>query len=315
MRQRDFHRFRPQRTDLFDGILHHIRHRRAQAFRGKIFFGKTDPDTLQITGLCHGIRPAARRSRQRRAVHGVETGHHIQQDRRIFHILRHGTDLIQRGCKRHQTITGNTPVSRLYPGNAAERCRLTDGPAGIRTQRRRDKPRGHCRRRTAGGTTGNPVEIQRIAGTHEGTVFTAGPHGKFIHIQPPEGNETGRFQPCDRRTVKGGLHRLQQFGGTAAPFTLYGNTILDPHGNPVIGGQGFACRPAGIRLCRGGKHSGFINFQKSLHFAITGGHPGQTLFNNVRGGDLPGGKLFSKTFYGKIRHINSSPPPAEPAGL
>ena len=62
---------------------------------------------------------------------GVLPADGIKQVRHILHAASHRADLVKRGGKRHQPVTGNRPVGGLQADDPAVGRRLTDRTAGI----------------------------------------------------------------------------------------------------------------------------------------------------------------------------------------
>ena len=58
-------------------------------------------------------------------------GDGLQHPRHILHAVSDRTYLIERRCVGDQSETGDPAVGRLEACDAAVRCRLADGPAGV----------------------------------------------------------------------------------------------------------------------------------------------------------------------------------------
>ena len=65
------------------------------------------------------------------AVAFVVTADDVIQNRRIFDVLRHRSDLIEAGAVRRQPIAADPAVGGLHPHDAAKGCGLTNGAAGV----------------------------------------------------------------------------------------------------------------------------------------------------------------------------------------
>ena len=111
----------------------------------------------------------------------VKSCNGIQNPCTVLCVFGNRSDLIQRGSKCHQTITGNSAVGRLQSGNAAERCRLTNGAAGVRTQCSRSQRSRYACCGTAGRTTRHTFSVKRIAGFCKSRSLCGTTHCKFVH--------------------------------------------------------------------------------------------------------------------------------------
>ena len=80
-----------------------------------------------------------------------DRGQHGEQQPGIGRRARQRAEMVERPRERDDAGCGDRSVGRLQPGDAAERCRNANGPAGIGTQCRGAKSRGHRRGRPPAG--------------------------------------------------------------------------------------------------------------------------------------------------------------------
>ena len=116
---------------------------------------------------------------------------------------RHWPDLIERRSKRDQAVSRHTPIGRLQAGNAAERRRLPDGSAGIRSKRDRRHACRHCDGRSATRPAGDVIGIPGIARRPERRVLGRRAHGEFIAIRLAHHDGARRLESRHHRCVVG----------------------------------------------------------------------------------------------------------------
>ena len=150
-------------------------------------------------------------------------------------------DVVERGCKRHQTVPRNSPVCPHHPDNIAERRRLSDGTASIRTQRDRGELRGDGCCGTAAGASGHASQIVWVVGRIETGVFRGRSHGEFVAIRLAQNNRAGSFEPLDCRGIVRSDKILQDSRGAGGAETPRQDDVLDGDGYAGKRRKRFAC--------------------------------------------------------------------------
>ena len=133
MRKADFHHLCSESFVFFNGFPGNSFDGIGCAIHFIIFFGQTDLQTFEIPFLKSCGKTSAG-SIQRGAILCIITADGVHQDRRVLHILGERSDLVKRGCKRHESETGDSSVGGFESDNAAIGCGLTDTSACIGTQ-------------------------------------------------------------------------------------------------------------------------------------------------------------------------------------
>src|SRR4030095_13953195 len=113
-------------------------------------------------------------------------------------------NLVERRGEGHQTITRDSTVGGLDSHTTAECRRLSDGPPGVRPQRRwafkrRDSARGTARR-----SARNSLGVPWVPSRKEGGILGRAAHGELVHVESAENNGTrGAEFLDDCRVVRG----------------------------------------------------------------------------------------------------------------
>ena len=148
------------------------------------------------------VKSSAGRSSEVESI-GSRPGDRIEQQRAIACRTRQRADLIQRRSKGHQPVARNAPVAWLQANASAERSRLADRAAGIRTQGGGNFAGGDRGRRAAAGSAGDARGVPRIASGLESGVFGRRTHGELVHIQSAKWYRAGGPEPRDDRGIVG----------------------------------------------------------------------------------------------------------------
>ena len=150
-------------------------------------------------------------------IHVVMSANQTVQHCHILDGFADWPNLVERRCECNQTISGNAAIGRLQTNCSAERGRLPNRPARIRTQC--DDGFACCNRscRTAGRTARYTVQIVRIVGLFDVRGFCRRTHCKFIHVEFAGDNHLG----CPNRLHHGCIKRrnivCQHLGCTRCP--------------------------------------------------------------------------------------------------
>ena len=123
-----------------------------------------------------------RRHGHARGIARVVAFHEAQQQAQIGGAARHRAALVEAGRERHHAVAGDAPVGRLEAADAAERGRLADRAAGVRSGRRRHEAGGDGRRGAARGSARHAAWSPGIGDGAEPARFIGGTHCKLVHV-------------------------------------------------------------------------------------------------------------------------------------
>ena len=121
----------------------------------------------------------------------------LETERGILDRSRERPDLIERRGERDEPEARDAAVGRLHPDDAAERGRLANRSAGVRSERDRRHARRHRDRRSAARSARRPVERPRVAD---------GPNAEFS-VDDPIANSSQMVLPtmtapaCSSRSI------------------------------------------------------------------------------------------------------------------
>ncbi len=187
----------------------------------------------------------------------VMAGDRIENDSRVGDILYQRSDLVQRGGECQKAVTGNEAISRFQTYDAIERRRLTDGSAGVGTQRPDGFGSCDCCCRAAGRAAGDIVGIPGISRRAESGTLRGGTHGKFIHVGLAQGNIIFCLQFFDDSSIIGGYPVFQHLRSGGASLAFDAHIVFDSARNAGQVRDFFPRSNLGIYLC-GYSESRFI---------------------------------------------------------
>ena len=131
VRQRDLADLASQLLERGDRCLDHVARVAREAVEELLRY--TDLHSADVPVECrHVIR---NRSERRGGIHLVASRHYLKQPRGIAHRPRKRPDMVERAGERRQSVARDAAICRRYAGYSAERRRLANRPAGIRSQR------------------------------------------------------------------------------------------------------------------------------------------------------------------------------------
>ena len=157
----------------------------------------------------------------------IVAGNGIEQHGSILDGAAEWADLVERGGKCNEAVTGNRTVGRLEADNAAERSRLTDRTAGIRAQCQRSFACRNNSSGTAGRAARYAVEIVRVVSRVCSGVLAGGAHCELVHVGLAGDNGIGSGQLLDNRRIVRRLEIVQHLGGTGSQRALGADIVLD----------------------------------------------------------------------------------------
>ena len=141
------------------------------------------------------------RSQGRGGIHLIAPGDHLQKPGRIPHRTRKRADMVQRTGECRQSVARDAAIGRRDAGDSAERRRLPDRSAGIRTQRQHRGSLRHHRGGSAARSSRHPIERRRIPHRTERRVLVRGTHGELIAIGLAEDHAASLSSPDHRRRI------------------------------------------------------------------------------------------------------------------
>ena len=168
----------------------------AAAQRAPILGGQADaqPSTFAALGGRHGHAGGIAR---------VVAFHEAQQQAQIGSAARHRAALVEAGRERHHAVAGDAPVGRLEAADAAERSRLADRAAGVRSGRRRHEAGGDGRRGSARGSARHAAWIPGIGDRAEPARFVGRTHCELVHVGLAQHHRAGGLEALDDGRVVG----------------------------------------------------------------------------------------------------------------
>ena len=141
--------------------------------------------------------------------------------------FRQWPNLIERGCKRDQTESRNSSISRFKADNTRKRSRLPNRATSICAERTERSVRGNCCCRPATGATRHARQVPRIARQLQRGIFGGRTHGELVQVGFSKWNRTRCAQfPNDGRVI-GGAITLQDLRRTGARLTHYADDVFD----------------------------------------------------------------------------------------
>ena len=232
----------------------------------------------------------------------IESRHDIQHRRGVFCTARQHATLIKAGCKGDHAVARHQPVGRLEAGQAGQRSRLADGPAGIRRRGNRCHARRHRSRRSAGGSARNAGPIPRVLHRAIERCLVGGPHGKFVHVGLAENHRAGIVETADDMRIIGGNKIRQHLRPARRQPALCAEDVLVRHRNP---GQRLrlAGRNEGISRARLHEAAFAIDGDEGVQVAVSLLDPVEKKPGQFDAGNLPGGKRGGEFFETGIEHV------------
>ena len=128
---------------------------------------------------------------------------HVEQQRRVAHVVGEGADLVERAGEGDQAVAADVAVGGLHADHTAQGGRLADRATGVAAQADRSEARGHRSSAATARATGHTGEVERVAGGAERAVLGARAHRELVEIGLADGHGTGGGQTGDHRGVVG----------------------------------------------------------------------------------------------------------------
>ena len=187
--------------------------------------------------------------------------------------------MVQRTGVCGEAVTRDASIRGGDADDAAERCRLPDGSAGIRSERQHRGSLCHGCGRAAARPAGNAVGRYRIAYGAEGRVFVGRSHGELVAVGLSQDDAARRFDPCHRRRVVRRDIVRQQLRSAGGLDAAGEDHVLDGDGHAGERTRVFAAGDLFIHLPRTGQRP----FGREAQIGVG---PGIFLFGEPQG--LPG---------------------------
>ena len=247
----------------------------AAAERAPILGGQADAQasTFAALGRRHGHAGGIAR---------VVAFHEAQQQAQVRGAARHRAALVEAGGERHHAVAGDAPVGRLEAADAAERGRLADRAAGVRSGRRRHEAGGDGRRGAAGRPARHAAWIPGIGDGAEPARFIGGAHRELVHVGLAQHHRAGGLEALNHRGVVGrdelAEHPRAARGGDA--FGAEDVLVRQRHAAQIaeaFGGDGR------VRLARRRQRLLFAHCDEAV--AVVGANAPQTLPGEFLGAD------------------------------
>ena len=188
----------------------------------------------------------------RRRVGRVVARERLQHQRAVLDRARHRPRVIERPRERQHTGAAHAPVRRLQADDAAERCRASDGSAGVGSQRANRQPSRERRAGPARRSAGDVIEVPRIA---RGLVAMSGEldaEGELVRDELAEHHHAGLGEARDARRVEI-RHPVREQRGAAGGEDALGRVEVLVRDRDAGEGTRFAAADRGLGLARIGE--------------------------------------------------------------
>ncbi|MPM22387.1 hypothetical protein SDC9_68839 [bioreactor metagenome] len=144
---------------------------------------------------------------------GIGAAHGGQHQRAVFGRLRHRACLVEAGGEGDHAVAAGATIGGLDAGDAAKRCGLADGAAGIGAGGAGCQACRNCRCRAARRAARNAGLVPGVQHLADGRVLVGRAHGEFIKVELAERDaarigQLGHHRRIERRLVAG-----QHLGG------------------------------------------------------------------------------------------------------
>jgi len=121
----------------------------------------------------------------------ARAGKRVHGQRDILDRAAKGAHLVERRAKGDHAVTAHGAIRGLKAHHAAQRCRLTNGAAGVRAQRERNLARGDSCSGAARGAAGHALGIPGVVGAVERRALGGAAKGKLVHVGLAHGQAAG----------------------------------------------------------------------------------------------------------------------------
>src|SRR2546427_7186704 len=121
----------------------------------------------------------------------------LAHDGDVLHGVRERADLVERGRERDHAPSRDAPVRGLHADDAAERCRLADGSAGVRAEREEHLASGDRDRGSARRPTRDTVFAPRVLDRSERGVLVRASHGELVEVCLADHHRAVRVETLD----------------------------------------------------------------------------------------------------------------------
>ena len=138
-----------------------------------------------------------------------------------------GTYLVEGACECDKTIAGNSAVGGLDSGHAAEGRGLSDGAAGVASERSGSEGSRHSRSASAGGTAGNSLKVVGVLGLGERGGLCGAAHREFVHAGLAEEHVALCVELLDNGRIVRRYEILKHLTCTGGLDTVGADVVLD----------------------------------------------------------------------------------------
>ena len=176
-----------------------------------------------------GGRHVERRHRHGGRVARVRSGQRGEDVPSLAHGARHRSDLIERRSVRDEAVARDAPVRGLHADDAAERRRLPDGAAGVRSERHRHRAGRHERRGAAARAAWRAGLVPGVEHGAKGGVLVRRPHRELVAVGLGDDHRASRVESLhDGRVVRRdeAIEDARAGGGARAARA---DVVLDRH--------------------------------------------------------------------------------------
>ena len=133
----------------------------------------------------------------RRGITRIVAADGLEQQRRVGDGGGERADLVEARRERDEPVAAHPPERRLHAHHAAQRRRLADGAAGVRTEARSREAGGDRSRRTTRGAAGHAAGVERVLRRLERRVLGGAAHGELVEVGLADHDGAGCHEPLD----------------------------------------------------------------------------------------------------------------------
>ena len=243
----------------------------------------------------------------------ARAGERVHGQRDVLDRTAEGANLVERRTKGHHAVAAHGAIRGLKAHHAAERRRLADGAAGVRTQRERDLARGDGGSGAARRAAGHALGIPGVVGAVEGRALGRATEGELVHVGLAHGQATGVEHALDAGGGVDALVVLEHAGSAGGARAHEVHVVLDGQRHARERGQRLACGAVGIHARSGLERKLGRHLQECLDPALARLDGGKGGLGHLGSGKIAGGNARGNLGGGKgieaLCHYSLSPSP------
>ena len=219
----------------------------------------------------------------------ARAGKRVHGQRDILDRAAKGANLVERRAKGNHAVTAHGAIRGLKAHHAAQRRRLANGAAGVRTQRERNLARGDGGSGAARRAAGHALGIPGVVGAVERRALGGAAKGKLVHVGLAHGQAAGIEHALDAGGGVDALVVLEHVRSTGSARAHEIHVVLDGQRHTREWGQRLSGGTVGIHARSGLKRELGRNLQERLNAALARLDGGKGSLGHLGGGKVAGG--------------------------